>query len=249
LHFSRCIVELMKIIPSGIRQWFGFTRRERRSSFLLVVLIVILYLLRYLFPSSPITIEEISIAQEASYVAEMKKESTSEFSLNRKAYNATQTNTGTSRYSDKQPGTSVGYSGASQAVKAIIDLNVADSALLESLPGIGPVLAVRTLKYRDLLGGFYSVSQLKEVYGLSEDTYLKIASRIIADTTKITKLEINKADYVRLLRHPYLEKYDVEAILSYRKLAGAINGIRDISDNKLIDSSRLRKIRPYIKFD
>ena len=49
-----------------------------------------------------------------------------------------------------------------------IDLNSADSIMLEQLPGIGNKLSKRIVKYRDILGGFYSLEQLHEVYGLNE---------------------------------------------------------------------------------
>ena len=47
------------------------------------------------------------------------------------------------------------------------DLNEVDSVWLTSIHGIGPVLSKRLVKYRKLLGGFNSIDQLKEVYGLS----------------------------------------------------------------------------------
>ncbi len=53
-----------------------------------------------------------------------------------------------------------------------LSLNGADSAALEQLPGIGPVLASRIVRYREKLGGFYNVAQLREVYGISDSLYL-----------------------------------------------------------------------------
>ncbi len=50
--------------------------------------------------------------------------------------------------------------------RPILNLNICDSASLEALPGIGPVLSSRIIKYRNLIGGYVSVDQLKEVYGL-----------------------------------------------------------------------------------
>jgi competence protein ComEA len=53
--------------------------------------------------------------------------------------------------------------GSSEPVFTPVELNSADSTDLVELYGIGPVFANRILKYRDLLGGFYSVNQLLEV--------------------------------------------------------------------------------------
>jgi competence ComEA-like helix-hairpin-helix protein len=64
-----------------------------------------------------------------------------------------------------------------------INLNSADSAELVKLYGIGPVLSKRIIKYRNSLGGkFQSVDQLKNVYGLSEETFNSIKPYLIVDT-------------------------------------------------------------------
>ena len=52
----------------------------------------------------------------------------------------------------------------------LVELNMADTTTLKKVPGIGPVFANRIVKYRNLLGGFYAVSQLREVYGIDEET-------------------------------------------------------------------------------
>ena len=49
-----------------------------------------------------------------------------------------------------------------------IDLNRATAAELESLPGVGPVLAGRIVAYRDLHGPFAAVEDLMDVGGIGE---------------------------------------------------------------------------------
>lgn len=56
-----------------------------------------------------------------------------------------------------------------------VDLNTADSAALERLPGLGPILSARIVKYRKSIGGFTSVEQIRNVYNLRETHYLKAA--------------------------------------------------------------------------
>lgn len=55
-----------------------------------------------------------------------------------------------------------------QDVEFPLDLNTATAAELETLPGIGPVLAERILAYRAETGGFSTVEQLQEVRGIGE---------------------------------------------------------------------------------
>ena len=49
----------------------------------------------------------------------------------------------------------------------------------------------------------------------------------------VVRININSADYKDLSRLPYFEKYEVTAILKYRELKGRIEGINDLTDNKL----------------
>ena len=89
-----------------------------------------------------------------------------------------------------------------QTANAAIELNSADTTALKSLPGIGSVFASRIIKYRELLGGFVSISQLLEVYGLDSTRYSRIAGLVVADSAAIRKLSVNSLRFAELLRHP-----------------------------------------------
>jgi competence protein ComEA len=64
-----------------------------------------------------------------------------------------------------------GGSVADPASGALIDLNTATSAQLETLPGIGPALAGAIITERDRRGGFRSVNELREVRGIGEKRF------------------------------------------------------------------------------
>lgn len=55
-----------------------------------------------------------------------------------------------------------------------ISLNQADQAMLETIPGVGPVTAAAILQYRDEIGGFESLDQLLEVDGIGPATFESI---------------------------------------------------------------------------
>lgn len=53
---------------------------------------------------------------------------------------------------------------------ALVDLNLADEAMLDTLPGVGPVTAGAIISWREEHGGFSSVGELLEVDGIGEKT-------------------------------------------------------------------------------
>jgi len=230
----------MKLNTEPIKNWFGFSRRERRATFILLIIIVIIIGVRYLFPDSMIAIEDFSgtIPPEEKGSVFLRNDSSNKG----KAFSSTQFGGAKFRKSS--------YIKKSIPQKKVsIDINTSDSATLVNLPGIGPVLSARIIKYRRLLGGFASVEQLKEVYGLAPETFEIIKRRVFADSTKVIRININSATFKEIIRFPYFEKYEVTAILKYRELKGRITGINDLTDNKLITMEKAIKVRPYLKFE
>ena len=133
--------------------------------------------------------------------------------------------------------------------KVIVDLNNADSALLTLLPGIGPVLATRTLRYRNLLGGFANVEQISEVYGVNKELVERLSDQISIDTSLIRKIHINKATLYELTKHPYLNEQQARGILTYRRLQTRIDNLDDLIKNNILEPETAQKIRPYLSFE
>ncbi|MCY1721615.1 helix-hairpin-helix domain-containing protein [Prolixibacteraceae bacterium Z1-6] len=128
----------------------------------------------------------------------------------------------------------------------VLELNEADLTDLTKLNGVGPAFANRIIKYRSLLGGFYTKEQLNEVYNFPEETYARIKDHITVDTTRVNKIRINFSEYSELLRHPYLSKKQVEALLSWRQKNGAFTNISELKYVSGFDSEIIKKIDPYI---
>jgi competence protein ComEA len=60
----------------------------------------------------------------------------------------------------------------------VIDLNAATLDQLDSLPGVGPVLAQRILDWRTAHGRFGSVDELREVTGIGEARFSDLKARV-----------------------------------------------------------------------
>ena len=99
-----------------------------------------------------------------------------------------------------------------------VNINTADSIELEKLPGIGFKLAARIIKYRKMLGGYIKVEQLKEVYGIPEETYEKIKSICIVSSKEVIKISSDSLwNKPYKLYHPYMSKDLKQAIVTASK--------------------------------
>lgn len=127
-----------------------------------------------------------------------------------------------------------------------IELNGTDSLQLQEVFGIGPVFAKRIIKYRDLLGGFYSREQLKEVYGLSEDQYMELVKQVYIDTSLLRRMDLNLVVRDSLRKHPYLNVYQADAIIAYREFKGEWENKHEILSNQLLPDSVFQRISPYL---
>lgn len=127
-----------------------------------------------------------------------------------------------------------------------ICLNSIDSASLESLPVFGPKLAGRTIKYRDLLGGFISPVQLIDVYGFDEGKLLKVNKWFKCDTALIEKICVDTASWQTLRKHPYIGKSGATVITRYAK-HNSLDQTSQLRNLPQMNDSTWGRWRPYIE--
>lgn len=134
-----------------------------------------------------------------------------------------------------------------EEVKRIeIEINSATTQELTKLYGIGNTLAKRIVKYRKLLGGFYSIAQLNEVYGLKPETIKNIEQNIVFETDRIRKININFASERDLSKHIYINYELAEKIVEYRTKKGSYNSIETLINENITDRKTFEKIKHYI---
>jgi competence ComEA-like helix-hairpin-helix protein len=129
----------------------------------------------------------------------------------------------------------------------IIDLNETNVDQLDILPGIGPVLAERIIKYRNSLGGFVRKEQLLECYGITPEVFEKIKDNLTIshspDYIYINEIEVDS------FFHPYLDKRMLRMISSYIKNHGRIASINDLRKVYPPDPTWCDRLIPYLKFE
>ena len=126
-----------------------------------------------------------------------------------------------------------------------LELNGSDSLALIELKGVGPGYAKRILKYRNLLGGFTSIGQIKEIYGMSDELYTLIESQCSVNSSLVSKININTIEFKALNKHPYINYELTKHIFNFRKQT-------KISEANLPevlqDEELLQKLKPYLQY-
>jgi len=116
----------------------------------------------------------------------------------------------------------------------------------KQIKGIGDGYSSRIIKYQKWLGGFHSVQQLNEVYGLT-DSLVQVMKPHLTVTSEIKKIKINEADSKTLGRHPYVEWKEADIILRYRKHHFPINKESFLALEGVSEKTK-EKILPYLDF-
>ncbi len=127
----------------------------------------------------------------------------------------------------------------------IIELNIADTIQLTSLPLIGPGRARMIYKYRERLGGFISEDQLLEVFTMDSAALNAIRPHITINKELIRKLNFNSDT----LNHPYLGKRTAAAIIAYRKQHGKFVDINALRKVAVLEEQIWLKVAPYAVFE
>lgn len=127
-----------------------------------------------------------------------------------------------------------------------IDINIATPQEWFTIPNMDRSLAYKIIKYKEKLGGFLTIQQVKETYGLTDSLFKTIEPYLILQTTNIKKININTADDYTLSNHPYINKDVAKAIIIYRTQHGAYTKIDDIKKIVFIKEDLYNKIAPYL---
>lgn len=131
-----------------------------------------------------------------------------------------------------------------QATK-VIQINQAGREEWQGLYGIGPVLSQRIVRFRDGLGGFTSVEQLRETYGLADSVFQQIRPFLKLEKG-VQKIDINRCSVESLAAHPYISWKLARRILSYRDQHGPFKELDSLKEIRELPEDFFDKVVPYL---
>lgn len=99
----------------------------------------------------------------------------------------------------------------------LLDLNVADSAALDALPGIGGWFAVKVIEHRKALGGYSYKEQLLDIYRFDREKYEGLCDLVTIEPDHVTPYPLWTLSADSLRRHPYIGDYETaKAVVLFR---------------------------------
>lgn len=129
----------------------------------------------------------------------------------------------------------------------ILDINQATKEDLIKIYGIGPALSDRIFKQKELLGGFVSMKQMSEVWGLSPEVIESLNKNFkVATLPDIKKIDLNNASIKELMQLPYFKYSLAKAIVTYRSMNGDFKNFEDLTKINGFPSEKLDIISLYL---
>ena len=131
----------------------------------------------------------------------------------------------------------------------VLDINQATKEDLIKVYGIGPALSDRILKLKDLLGGFVSMEQMNDVWGLSPEVVENLNKNFkVSVLPKVNKVDINNASIKELMLFPYFKYALAKAIVTYRSMNGDFKNNADLTKINGFPNEKLNIISLYLYF-
>lgn len=225
------------------KDYLYFQKGDRVAILLLCILIVLSGGVFLIIRETTVVGDPKSIASTAvdfeKFQSELKDEEGTDGLASNSNYLSDNSDKQTVQYYSRQEKLKVGQS---------IELNSADTSELKKIPGIGTGYSNRIVKYRNLLGGYVSKEQLKEVWGVDEELYNKIIPYIVIEP-KSTLLKVNSANFKQLNKHPYINYKQANIIVDIRGRKGKIESFDRLLLLDEFSDKDIERLKNYISFD
>ncbi len=136
----------------------------------------------------------------------------------------------------------------SKPAPKIIDINTATVNDFKTLPGVTHAMAYKIFNYREKIGSFFSVDELRSTYGITDSVWQMMQPYLSYQPATMSKININLASYFELVSHPQIISKDIaKAILIYREKNGPFTSVEDLKKIVFIKEPAYQKIEPYVR--
>lgn len=127
----------------------------------------------------------------------------------------------------------------------LLDINSADSAAFDCLPGIGGHFAAKMVEYRRALGGYSYAEQLMDIYNFDSGKFDRLKDLISVGASAPFRLWSMPED--SLCQHPYVSRSAARAIILYRdnnpRSLWTVKGLADAGILDSVTASKLSRCR------
>ena len=224
----------------------GFSRYERNGIILMILLIGLSivskkYVIHYFVKENQSTPNDVQkIAQLQKQINEAKISYAYSNNSSTKSNNYT---SNTEKYASNN-----NFEKKKDYYDFKIEVNSASQEDYERLYGIGKVYAERILTFRNKLGGFYSINQIKDVFGIEDSTFQKFKKNLTIKPVKAKKIDINTATFEELTANPYFFSTVAKQIIGYRSKVKPFENIEDVKNLYFVKDhpEHYDKMLPYI---
>ncbi len=225
---------------------FSFTRRELKGAYVLSILILMgLILPSFISAHRPVTIQSASDIQELNELALELSDLDSSYARKKQPIlliEKDKVHNKSVRETFREP---IIYLPAQKKEPFQIAINQVSAEELMKVKGIGPVLSQRIIKFRNKLGGFYSLDQLFDVYGLDPDVAQRLIQMCKNESLEVAKIDVMKASYGRLIAHPYISKEQTVLILKERRKSKSFDPEHLMASDTTFN---WQKVFPYLEW-
>ena len=128
----------------------------------------------------------------------------------------------------------------------IIDINTATVADWQILPGLTLPISSRIVNFRDKIGGFKRIEQVKKTYGLTDSVFQLITPFLRLEKIPEALININTASVAQLQQCKFISTEIAKAIVVYRNAYGPFLEVDDLKKIIFISIEQLEKMKPFI---
>lgn len=131
----------------------------------------------------------------------------------------------------------------------VIDINQATKEDLIKIYGVGEAISMRILKFKESLGGFVSMNQMNDVWGLSPEVIENLNIHFkVSGYCNLKKIDINNASIKELSQFPYFNYQVAKQIVTFRSMNGDLKNADDLTKIKGLSIDKANIIALYLVF-